>query len=438
MTLVPGIVAVNVVFLVVGFALLGRARWHVSWAGVALLVGAGAVATGVFFAVLLGARATLLVAALVAAALASVGIAISPAEEAPAEPRAARDTVWSGGVFGLVTAVCAVGLVGGFRSSPWLDDAWGIWLPKGLALWHHGLDERLFAPGGEYVSFGVPDYPLWWSIVCSLDVQAVGELDVRVMSAQLSLLTVAFVGAVARLLWGYVRPSVLAFGLLLLVLSAEVWRHVQGGVADLALAIYVALFALGLALWIGARERTALVVAAVGGVTAAQVKTEGIAELLVVAAVAAVAARPRGRLAGVLLAAGAAVASTVPWLTWRIAYDVPSRAPLSVALDLSAVERVRPTVEELVSQLLDPLSWSVIVLALVFAGVFGYRKYGRIEWLLPTTGLLAGFAFLLWAYWTNPDEIGFLLSTSAYRTIDPLVLCAAVFVPIEVEYLLRR
>ena len=84
--------------------------------------------------------------------------------------------------FGVVAAVCVVGVVGGFRSTPWLDDVWGIWLPKGLALWHHGLDERLFAPSGEYVTFGVPDYPLWWSVVTRLDVQAVGGLDVRVVS----------------------------------------------------------------------------------------------------------------------------------------------------------------------------------------------------------------------------------------------------------------
>ena len=97
---------------------------------------------------------------------------------------AVRVGPWTGAAFGVVAGVCAVGVVGGFRSSPWLDDAWGIWLPKGLALWHHGLDDRLFAPSGEYVTFGVPDYPLWWSVVTSLDVQAVGSTDVRVTTAR--------------------------------------------------------------------------------------------------------------------------------------------------------------------------------------------------------------------------------------------------------------
>jgi hypothetical protein len=296
----------------------------------------------------------------------------------------------------------------------------------------------VFVPNGEFVAFGVPDYPLWWSVVTSLDVQAVGELDVRVMCAQLALLTVAFVGAVARLLWGYVRPALLAGGLLLLVLSPELWRHVQGGVADLPLAIYVALFALSLALWIGTADPFALFVAAICGIVAVQVKTEGIAEVLIVAIVAAIAAVPRRRLRGVSLVAGIAAVSALPWLVWRAMHDVPSRAPLAGAFDFDRADRLRPTLSELAARVLDPLSWLVIVPLLVALGVLGYRRDRRIEWLFPTLGVAAGFAFLVWAYWTNPDPIDFLLSTSAYRTIDPLVLSAAVFLPVEAEYLLRR
>jgi hypothetical protein len=437
MSLVAGVLAVNVAYVAVGYGLLGRRRRRPSWVGVALLLGAGSVGTLVFFATIVGLRASLIVAAIVAAGLVVLGPVTLRSSE-PRTPPARRPGPLAAGAFGIVAAICAVGVVGGFRSSPWLDDAWGIWLPKGLALWHHGLDERLFVPNGQFVAFGVPDYPLWWSVVTSLDVQAVGQLDVRVMCAQLALLTVAFVGAVARLLWGYVRPELLAGGLLLLVLSPELWRHVQGGVADLPLAIYVALFALGLALWIGTGDRFALFVAGVGGVVAVQVKTEGIAEVLVVAAVAAIAARRQARLRGLFVAAGIAAVSALPWLVWRLVHDVPSRAPLADALDFDRAGRLGPTLSELTARLLDPLSWLVVVPLLVALGVLGYRRDRRVEWLLPTLGLAAGFAFLVWAYWTNPDPIDFLLTTSAYRTIDPLVLGAAVFLPLEAEYLLRR
>jgi hypothetical protein len=221
----------------------------------------------------------------------------------------------------------------------------------------------------------------------------------------------------------------------LLGLSPELWRHVQGGVADLPLAIYVALFALGVALWIGTGDPFALFVAGVGGVVAVQVKTEGIAEVLIVATVAAIAARRRR---GLVLVTGITAVSALPWLVWRTVHDVPSRAPLAGAFDFDRADRPGPAVSELAARLLDPFSWLVIVPLLVALGVLGYGRDRRVEWLLPTLGVAAGFAFLVWAYWTNPDPIDFLLATSAYRTVDPLVLGAAVFLPLQAEYLLRR
>jgi hypothetical protein len=436
MALVAGVLALNAAFLAVGYALIGRARRHASWAGVALLVGTGSVGTLVFFAAIAGLHASLLVGAAAAAALVLLGLVGLRGSEPQGRP-ARRVEPLTAAAFGVLAAICALGVIGGFRSSPWLDDAWGIWLPKGLALWHHGLDERLFVPNGDFVSFGVPDYPLWWSVVTSLDVQAVGDVDVRVMCAQLALLTVAFIGAVARLCWDYVRPSVLAGGLLLLALAPELWRHVQGGVADLPLAIYVALFALAVTFWIGAGDRFALALAGIAGITAVQIKTEGIAEVLIVAAVGAVAARPRGRLRGLGLVTALAAASALPWLLWRAAHDVPSRTPLADAFDLGDAGRGAQAARELAAQILDPTNWLVAVPLLVALGLLGFHRDRRIEWLLPSLGVAAGFAFLVWAYWTNPDAIDYLLRTSAYRTIDPLILTAAVFLPIEAEYLLR-
>jgi hypothetical protein len=57
--MIGGVLAVNLAFVVVGYALLGRPRWHWSWAGLALLVGAGAVGTLVFFATIVGLHASL-------------------------------------------------------------------------------------------------------------------------------------------------------------------------------------------------------------------------------------------------------------------------------------------------------------------------------------------------------------------------------------------
>jgi hypothetical protein len=419
MSLVLGVGAVNAVFLGVGYALLGRARWHWSWAGLALLVGSGLVGTAVFLAVIAGARASLVVAGLCAAGLVAVGL-VAPRRPEPPAPRAAPVGPWTAAAFGLVAGVCAVGLVGAFRSSPWLDDAWGIWLPKGLALWHHGLDERLFAPSGEFVTFGVPDYPLWWSVVTSLDVQAVASTDVRVLCAQLGLLTVAFVAAVARLLWGHVRPSVLAGSLLLLVLSPELWRQVQGGVADLPLAIFLATGVLSAALWLRTRAAFHLVIAACCAAVALQIKTEALPEVAVLAAVGALFAR---RLALVALS----LVLALPWFAWRAAHDVPGRAEL----DLSRVERIPDALSALAGHLFDPTEWTLVAVAVLALAVAARRPAA----LLVPASL---FAVVVAAYWVDRDEIGYLVSTSAYRVIDPVVLAAAVLLPLLAESFLQQ
>jgi hypothetical protein len=168
-----------------------------------------------------------------------------------------------------------------------------------------------------------------------------------------------------------------------------------------------------------------------------QIKTEGIAEVLIVAAVAAIAARRRRRLPGLVLVTALAAASALPWLVWRSAHDVPNRTPLADALDLGDVGRAAQAAGELAARILDPISWLVAVPLVVALSVLGYLRDRRVEWLLPTLGVTLGFAFLVWAYWTNPDPIDYLLATSAYRTIDPLVLTAAVLNPMLAERLLR-
>ena len=419
MTLVGGVLAVNAVFVVVGYAFLGRARRRLSWAGVALLVGAGAVGTVVFFVTMAGLHASLFVAAVISGALVVAGLVGARGSEPQAPPAARVSPVTAAG-FGVVAGICLLGLVGGFRSSPWLDDAWGIWLPKGLALWHHGLDQRLFVPNGEFVVFGVPDYPLWWSVVSSLDVQAVGGLDVRVMCAQLALLTIAFVGAVARLLWGYVRPAVLAGSLLLLVLSPELWRHVQGGVADLPLAIYLALGVLAGAVWLKSREAFHLALAGLSLAVALQIKTEALPEVIALVTVGALFAR-RLALAGIALAAAA------PWIIWRSVHDVPSRAEL----DFSRTERVPDALRAVAEHLFDPTEWLVVVPLVIALALLARRPRAL---LAPTALTLV----ILVAYWIDRDEIGYVLATSAYRVIDPVVLSAAVLIPLLAESFLQQ
>ena len=418
--LVAGVAAVNVLFLAVGYALLGRPRWRASWAGVALLAGAGAVGTAVFVGTIAGLHATLVASGLLALAIATAGV-LAPRLPEPRAPHARPVGPWVAAVFGLVAGICSLGVIGGFRSSPWLDDAWGIWLPKGLALRHHGLDERLFVPNGDYVAFGVPDYPLWWSVVTSLDVQAVGSVDVRAMCAQLALLTAAFVGAAARLLWGHVRPWVLAGALLLLVVSPELWRQVQGGVADLPLALYLALGVLAAALWLRTRAPFHLVLAAFCAAVALQIKTEALPEVAALAAVGTFFAR---RLS--LTALG--LAAALPWLAWRYTHEVPSRVG---DLDLSRLERIPRAAGAVAEHVFDPTEWLVLVPAAIVLAFLARRAAAL---LVPAVVAVV----VVTAYWIDRDEIGYVLATSAYRVVDPIVLTAAVLVPLLAETFLQQ
>jgi hypothetical protein len=452
LSLVPGVLLVNVLLLAVGYALLApflrgrRARTLASYAGVALLVGAGIVGVTLFLATIAGAAASPIAFLVVSALLALGGIvtALLVQPRAAVEPaRAPLNLVATAAAYG-VGALSALALVGGFRSSPWLDDAWGIWLPKGVFLARDGLDPRVFAPNGTYVHFDVLDYPLWWSVLTGLDMRFVGSIDVRAMNAQLAILAVGFLAAAVRLLWGTVRPWLLWPGLLLLAASPDFFRHAQGGMADLPLALYVSLYGLVSALWVARGEWLHLALVFVFAAAALSIKSEAPPELLIVLVVVTVFGRGIGtrRLWALWAASGAAAATFVPWLLWRAAHDVPDRFALGRALDPTVladqIGRLGPSADRIARDLVDPTGWLFIVPLVFVLGAAGFIRSRRSVWLAPSAMLVLGYAFLVWVYWASREEVHYLLRTSAYRVIDPLVLLAALAVLVQAEFLLPK
>lgn len=456
--LVAAVVGVNLGLAVAGYCVLApslRGRSPAEWAsygGVALLVGAGLVGVAVFAAAVLGATTGPVTFAAAAALVAGVGLAASRSARARtwlAAPRPGdrpRDVAaWESAIataarFGVVV-VAAFALVGSFRASPWLDDAWGIWLPKGLALLEHGLDVRLFVPNGDYVFFEVPDYPLWWSALTGLDVRLAGGLDVRAMNAQLALLTVAFVAAAARLLWGFVRPWLLWSGLLLLIASPELLRHTQSGMADLPLAIYLSLCLLCSAGWLVSGRAFFLVLVFAFGATALATKTEAVPQLLLyLAVVSTLALRQPQRLPALWGAAGCALATFVPWLAWRVVHGIDARVPLSDAVDPGHLGdragRVGKAADALANHLVDPTQWLLLVPLALVLSVAAAARTRNLAWLTPAFVVAAGFGFWTWAYWADRDEIDFVLATSSYRVVDALVLSAGLAVPVLAERVL--
>jgi hypothetical protein len=150
-------------------------------------------------------------------------------------------------------------------------------------------------------------------------------------------------------------------------------------------------------------------------VVALQIKTEAPAEVAALVLVGALFARR-------FLWSALALVAALPWLAWRSAHDVPSRAEL----DFTRVERVPDALGAVAEHLFNPTEWLVLVpLAIVLALIARQPKV-----LLVPGALLA---VVLVAYWIDRDEINYVLATSAYRVIDPVVLSAAVLIPLLAE-----
>jgi len=451
----------NLVLAAVGYCVLSASlagRRPTSWAsfaGVALLVGASLVGVGTFVAATVGLTTGLATFAGVALLIAVSGlifrrictdrlrafVAAAPSPPQPPPSRLGRLLTLIAG-FGVVV-VGAFALVGGFRSSPWLDDVWGIWLPKGVALDGHGLDPRLFTESGRYVTFEVLDYPLWWSILLNLDLQFVGSVDLRAVNAQLTLLALAFLAAAVRLLHGYVRPWLLAAVALMLAASPEFFRHAQGGIADLPLAIYLSLYLLALAGWLVTRRGFYLLLAFPFAAAALAIKSEGLPELLIVLAVVTLLAVVYAREAvpGLLIASSAALLTTVPWFVWRLAHGIENQVAVTDALSpaylADRTERLGPSIEAIGRHLALPQEWLALVPLVVGLGILGAVSSRRLTWLVPPFLLGAVFLFWIWAYWAETENLDYLLTTSSYRVADSLVLLAWVLLPVQGELLLR-
>jgi hypothetical protein len=460
MGLVPGVVLLNALLLAVGYALLSpaiagrRLREQASYAGLALLAGAGAAGVVLAALAVAGATVSLPLAVGVAALLAALGVAarfafarsrarIAPMPATAQWPRSLAGDAAATAATLAIGAIAAFALVGAFRASPWIDDAWAFWLPKGLALREVGLDPRVFTVNTTYEWIDSPDYPLWWPIVTSLDMTFVGEVDLRAINAQLTALVLAFLGATARLLWGLVRPAILLPSLLLLAAAPELLRQSQGGGADLPLACYLVLFLVTGARWLLAGEAFGLGLAGLFGASAVAIKSEGAPELLIFAAVLSLfgLALTRRRLVALWLAVACGYLASAPWFLWKATNGIRNDVSFSDAVDpsylLDRTERIRPALEEIGLHLVNPREWLVIVPLLLILSLLAVVRTRRAVWLAPAAALVVGYAFLVWVNWADRHDLGYRLSTASYRIVVPLLLLSAVSIPVLAEHVVR-
>jgi hypothetical protein len=459
---IAGVLAVNAGFAALGYCLLavclrGLSAWTLtSYAGVALLVGAAGAATALVAIATLGATLDLPTVAATGIAVAGLGLLalrlppagrrrVAAPRPAPRAPLPRWSAVVAGVLGSLLVTLAVVLVIDGFRTAPWLDDTWTLWLPKGLALTHSGLDVEFFRSGRQ-LAFGDADYPLAWSVWTALATRAGGEVDVRAVNAQLAIMVVAFLAAAARLMWGHVRPWILLGALLMLAASPELVREAQSGGADLPLAMFLALFALCAFLWLAHADGLALLASLAFAAAAVATKSEGAPLMALFAAVAGTAAWRLSRRRTLVLwgAAAVALATSLPWFFYREVHDLAnetSKVPATKAIDpgylFDREDRVGPALSSLTSRLLDPADWLIVVPLLVVLAATAAVASRRPVWLTSLALVGAGLAFWTLAFWSDPNPIDERLAKASYRVVMSVVLPAALALAVVGEGVAR-
>ena len=231
-------------------------------------------------------------------------------------------------------------------------------------------------------------------------------------------------------------PLALVGSTALALLSAEpVLKQLSTNLADVPLALFVALGLVGTGRWLATGERWPLVAGALFLGAASLTKSEGL--FFALAALLALAPFAWRRWRELAVAAGAVVAIVLPWRLFVALRDLPLveyrfRDALSPGYLSDHSDRVGPSVRGLGDHLLSG-EWGLLVplfLVAVVAAVLA-RRYA-----------LAGFA-ALWAtlsfvglvvvYWISTIPIELALVWSGDRTIITLVVGAAALVPLLAE-----
>jgi hypothetical protein len=369
--------------------------------------------------------------ALLVLAAASLVLGLRRLESVTLQPRLPRwNELPSLAALGVAAAFLVAAARLFFVKPLWETDGWLIWGLRARALYEYG---HPVAPVFTSPLYPGISYPLWLPALEAVDFRAMGAFDGTLVHLQLLGLAVGFVGGGWVLLREH-APRILLASVLVAVLTApSFFNQLQMNFADVPLAMLLALGLGALAAWLRRSDPGLLAAAALFLGASTLTKAEG--ELFVLSAflVAAVAAR-RAQLRPLGIAALVVLAIDLPWRIWLRVHDVQGVYSFSRLLSPSYLQshawRVSPTVSELVDQIRATRSWSYLV-AFVLVGLCGavlmreFRVTGfAVGWLVVS------FAGLVAVYWISPLPVTDHLANSADRTIDSLVIGAALLVPV--------
>ncbi len=313
-------------------------------------------------------------------------------------------------------------------------DAWSIWARKAQMLTGHETLVPDFFASPSYVWVHL-EYPLQLPLWEALHSRVNGSFEMQAVLRHVWLLLVGFVWAVAYLLRDQVKPIVWAPILLLVAAAPGAWEQLLTGYADVPMAMFVCLGTISLALWLRDGDTRALALGALMLAGAANTKNEGLMAALALLLVAWVATLVQGlRWRPFALAAVGVGAAIAPWRLWVSAHHIETEISISKGLNPSFLlerdDRLRPTLEAIGHQLGDPSRWiyllplaGLVVLACLVSGIGR-----RVAWFYLAAFLVVCAGFV-WSYLVSPNEIEWLIATSATRTVTaPILICLAALV----------
>jgi len=441
-----GLLGLNAGFVVAGMALLaglGLVRdWRAALRWLPLALALGWAATGIAVSVTLMAGIDLSAPLVIVlwGLLAGIGLVLAQVVPARPAPPLLRERTVAGRA---IAGAGALVLVFSFwelcrralASGPFDNDVWAFWLPKAKTIaYFGGLDTHL----GGFTSYPHADYPPFTPAMEAVSFKFMAAVDPLMLPIQHWVLAVGFIGALATLLGGRVRPAVLWPSLAMLALIPTFDNFVGSGLGEEPLVELFALAVVAAALWLLDPEPRTAALCAIFLAAGVLAKNEGamLAAALLLMLIAT--GRPHRHpvaLAAMIAAPALAFASWRIWLSANDVAVVDRDFRLQDIFDFSYLgdrtDRLRIALRTLPRDLFDPqylLLSAPLTLALV-AVLLLVRRQVRLALFSLGTVVLAFFGYAL-IYWIGLPEIHFYLDSSAIRLMTDVGLTAAVLFPL--------
>jgi hypothetical protein len=348
-------------------------------------------------------------------------------------PARATEPLWSRLVGGAALLVAIVLLLQAWRAyevRPLLEwDGWAIWGTRARALYEFGGATGPVFTSDAYLPL---QHPLLLPVLEATDFRAMGAFDPTLVHVQLALLAIGFLLSFLVLLRDRVPAFLLGLSVLALLAAEPVLQQLSTNLADVPLALFVALGVVALGRWLQTGERWPLVAGALFLGAGTLTKSEGaFFALAALLALLPVAWRRWRELGAAALGVGLIL---LPWRLYVAAHGLPLveyrfRNALSPGYLSDHADRVRPAARGLADEIFT-LDWGLLVplflAALVTAALA--RRYR----LAAFAALWAALSFLglLLIYWISVIPIELALVWSGNRTIVTIVVGAAALAPL--------